>query len=360
MKILFLTSGKENAPSPRIRVLQYLPHLRQRGFECKVISYNLKHYFKPFPTERIKKLIVIAYRKFTSLYYHLFQTIRFVVLACFYDIIFIQRVLLPVFIQKLIKIFNSRIIFDFNDAIFIFRGKRVKKWRPKHHQLKIKHILKISKLIIVENRYNREFAVKYNSNVEIITGPIDTDRYFPKLNKSSGEVVLGWIGSYSTTKYLRIIENPLKLLSLRYPNLVLELIGAEDIIIEGVKVKIKRWSLDSEVSNLQNFDIGIMPLPDDNWTRGKGGYKLLQYCAIGIPCVASPVGINKEIVREGINGFLAKDEKEWVEKLVLLIKDKELRERLGRKAREIAVKEYSFYCATPKLVKIFQEVEGIK
>ena len=173
-------------------------------------------------------------------------------------------------------------------------------------------------------------------------------------------MIIGWIGSFSTTKYLRIVENPLRLLSLRYSNLVIELIGANDIVFDGVKMRTKRWNLDSEVSNLQNFDIGIMPLPDDNWTRGKGGYKLLQYCAIGIPCVASPVGINKEIVREGINGFLVKDQKDWVERLALLIEDKELRERLGRKAREIAVKEYSFYCATPKLVKIFHEVEGLK
>lgn len=347
IKILFLASGKENAPAPRTRAFQYLPHLKKRNFKCKVISYNLKFYFQPIGNfGKYRKLIIRLYRKIITLCYQFFQMIRFIISVYFYDIVFIQRVLPPIYIQKIIGILNPKIIFDFDDAIFVHSNRE--------HRLRLKYIIKISKYIIVENEYNKKFVTNYNPEVGIITGPIDTDRYFPKQKKSSEKVVMGWIGSSSTTKYLRIIKEPLKVLSHRYPRLVVELIGADNVVFEGSMIRIKKWSLDSEVSNLQNFDIGIMSLPDNCWTRGKGGYKLLQYCAIGIPCVASPVGINKEIIQEGVNGFLAKNEKEWIEKLSLLIESRVLREKMGARGRKIAVNKYSFYCAVPKLIKIFR------
>ena len=108
--------------------------------------------------------------------------------------------------------------------------------------------------------------------------------------------------------------------------------------------------METEVADLQSFDIGIMPLPDNEWTRGKGGYKLLQYMAVGVPCVASPVGINKELIRDGENGFLATTEEEWYEKLSLLIDNPELRREMGRRGRAYVVRNHSFEAAAPKLI----------
>jgi len=120
----------------------------------------------------------------------------------------------------------------------------------------------------------------------------------------------------------------------------------------------KSWSLDTEVADLQNFDIGIMPLPDNEWTRGKGGYKLLQYMAVGIPCIASPVGINMELIRDGENGFLAATEDQWYEKISLLTRDQELRKKMGMRGRDFVVKNYSFEVAAPKLISALRQLSS--
>lgn len=126
--------------------------------------------------------------------------------------------------------------------------------------------------------------------------------------------------------------------------------GVGKINFAGVNATLKKWRLDNEVATLQSFDIGIMVLPDNEWTRGKGGYKLLQYMAVGIPCVASPVGINKELIRDGENGFLATTEEEWYENLSLLIDNPELRKKMGMRGRDFVVRNYSFEVAAPKLI----------
>jgi len=137
---------------------------------------------------------------------------------------------------------------------------------------------------------------------------------------------------------------------------VIELIGAANLTVKGANIRIKEWTLDTEVKNLQNFDVGIMPLLDNEWSRGKGGYKLLQYMAVGIPCVASPVGVNAKLIREGINGYLANSEDEWYKKLEVLIKNETLRESMGKNGRKIAETQYSFEVSVPKLIKLIKEV----
>jgi glycosyltransferase involved in cell wall biosynthesis len=114
------------------------------------------------------------------------------------------------------------------------------------------------------------------------------------------------------------------------------------------------WSLESERDHLSRFDLGIMPLPDNRWTRGKGGYKLLQYMALGLPSVASPVGVNQEIIADGVNGYLARDEGEWVGRLAELVADAEKRRALGATARQLAEERYSVRAATPRLLEILR------
>ncbi|MCK4816159.1 glycosyltransferase family 4 protein, partial [bacterium] len=170
------------------------------------------------------------------------------------------------------------------------------------------------------------------------------------------KVVIGWIGSSSTTPYLSILFPVFRRLCRTHPNAYIKLIGATPINIPDVRVKQVDWDLETEVEELQEFDIGIMPLPDNEWTRGKGGYKLLQYMAVGIPCVASPVGINKELIRDGENGFLATTEEEWYEKLSLLIENPEIRKRMGLRERDFVVKNYSFEVAAPKLISVLKSL----
>jgi len=141
-------------------------------------------------------------------------------------------------------------------------------------------------------------------------------------------------------------------------NLVLKIIGGTYNPI-GIHTNNIKWSLDTELAEMSEFDIGIMPLPDDEWAKGKCGLKALQYMAMGIPCVASPVGVNTEIIQDGVNGFLAKDEKEWIEKLSLLIKNSELRQRLGKAGRKTVEERYSVKVWAPRYVEIIKKVIDI-
>ena len=218
-------------------------------------------------------------------------------------------------------------------------------------------MLKVSKVCLVENDYNRNIAASYCPKVEIITGPIDTDRYFVKDKKEERPtLVIGWAGSFSTQKYLYLIEDNLKELSKKY-NIILKLSGtSEDFSIPGVNCQTEKWDLDKEVAFIQSFDIGIVPLPDNEWTRGKGNYKLLQYMAAGIPAVASPVETSKDVIEDGVNGFLASSPKELVDKISWLVENKDLREKMGLQARLTMEKRYSLIKASEKLIKIFNEI----
>lgn len=339
MKILFLTLYDEQWAGTRIRVYQYLPTLEKQGIRCKVLP-----------------IITKDFSRYSRLRYYLsaglsavFKSLRVICLGFKYDTIFISNVLLPLHLEKMIQASNKNIVYDFCDALYagydakyiardpvrMLLGRFGKTW--------LSRMLKISRHVLVENEQNKQFASRFCQNVSVITGPVDTERYVPRQSEKSdsSNTVIGWIGSPSTTPYLESLENIFRSLCGSYPNLVIELVGAAELKIEGVPVAVKKWGFESEVNDLQNFDIGIMPLPDNEWTRGKGGYKLLQYMACGIPCVASPVGVNTDLIQDGFNGFLARNEEEWIEKLSLLIENPDLRRKMGERGRVIAEEKYS-------------------
>ncbi|MDI6840028.1 MAG: glycosyltransferase family 4 protein [bacterium] len=350
MKILFLTFGPTVVASSRTRVFQYLPFFIKDKIKFKVITYN-PSYGYTIPTvflrrELVFKIAKSLYKRINNKYnffYSFFQTVRFLSYINRYDIIFIQKVLLPTSIIERIKnIYKKPIIFDFDDAIYA--GKP-------YDKQKFDQQIPLYDLIILENSFTKQYVNEFgNDNIIMITGPIDCNRYYSKVWTKKDKIIIGWIGSLSTQKYLTMLKNTFKRLNTTYKNLIFELIGAQNIDFDGVPIRLKRWSLDNEVKDLQNFDIGIAPLPDNEWTRGKGGYKLLQYMAIGIPCVASPVGINRELVKDGENGFLAETEDEWFKKLSILIESPELRRDMGIRGRDLVVKNYSLEVAAPKLI----------
>jgi len=351
VKVLFLTEGPKIVPASRTRVLQYLPYLKKGAIDCKVISYEtgLAYYMAVSRLQNllVKKLISKAIGAY-NLFFSIFQTIRFVCKARYYDLIFIQRVLLPNFIIRFLKR-RKKIIFDFDDAIYADQ----KSYNKKRFDTQIT----LFDAIILENIYTKKYVNELgNDKVSLITGPIDCKRYRPGGWFKRDKVVIGWVGSSSTEKYLNVLKNVFEKLSARYEKLVFEFISAQKININGVRFKFKKWDFSTEVRNLQNFDIGIMPLPDNEWTRGKGGYKLLQYMAVGIPAVASPVGVNKEIIQDGTNGFLADREEEWIEKLSLLIENPELRHKLGMNGRLAMEEFYSFEVSAPKLTAALEKV----
>lgn len=356
MKILFLTYGPEIVASSRTRVFQYLPYLKKNKINYKVITYKtgLVHYLSIFQFQNllVRKLIFKAIGIY-DLFFSIFQTLRFVYIANYYDLIFIQKVLLPNFIIKFLKRRKKKIIFDFDDAIYADQKT--------YNKEKFDTQIVLYDAIILENIYTKRYVNKHgNKKILMITGPIDCKHYHPKKGIKRDKVVMGWIGISSTEQYLKILKNVFKKLSILYENLIFELVGAQKINLDGVRFTLKRWNLNTEVADLQNFDIGIIPLPDNAWTRGKGGYKLLQYMAVGIPAVASPVGVNKEIIQDGINGFLANSEEEWIEKLSLLIENPELRYKLGMKGRQTVEKSYSLKVNAPKSKAALEKVYNDK
>lgn len=204
--------------------------------------------------------------------------------------------------------------------------------------------------MIVELPSTEDVAKKYGKNITVILGPIDTERYKPADRSGHKKVTIGWIGSHGNTFYLFEISDVLEKLCRKYPDVEVKLIGTKGFVTDEPKIKLVDWSLATELQELATFDIGIMPLTDDEWSRGKGSYKLLQYGALGIPSVASPVGINNGLIQQGVNGFLAETNKEWEEKLSILIEDKPLREKMGINARKYIQENFSLEASVPKFI----------
>ncbi|MCL4479596.1 MAG: glycosyltransferase family 4 protein [Deltaproteobacteria bacterium] len=222
---------------------------------------------------------------------------------------------------------------------------------------KFDEIIQLSTHIVAGNDYLAWHAKLLNKHVSVIPTVVDTDYYKPTTTiQNKNEVVIGWIGSGSTSVYLKLLDNIWKQLPGHHSMKVIGGVYNPD----GIQTTNMRWSLGTELAEMAEFDIGIMPLPDDEWAKGKCGLKVLQYMAMAIPCVASPVGVNTEVIQDGINGFLAKDEKEWIEKLTLLIENPELRNRIGKAGRKTVEVKYSLKVWAPKYVEILKKVAGEK
>jgi glycosyltransferase involved in cell wall biosynthesis len=195
---------------------------------------------------------------------------------------------------------------------------------------------------------------KYNQSTTDISSTIATDRYLP-VNRYSNEGVLtiGWSGSHSTSVYLKLLGDVLRKLKQRQ-HFRLLVIGDAKFQLEGIEVEALPWTESSEVRDLQRIDIGLYPLPNEEWVYGKSGLKALQYMALGIPTIATAIGANFRVIEDGKSGFLVKSEEEWLERLEQLMKDANLRRAIGAKARERVESLYSVKANEPVYLKIFQ------
>lgn len=345
MKILFIVPYPTEGPSNRFRVEQYLPYLREKG-----IFYSLR----PFYNRYIYKILYkkgYYIRKAFFLLFFILSRIRDVFTAKFYDIVFIHREAYPFagwIFEYLFRIFGKKIIYDFDDAIFLKKP------------LKIKKTISSSDYIIAGNEFLRRYAIRYNKNVFTFPTCINTEIYVPNKKEPDRErVILGWIGTASTVIYLVILKEVYKILADRFKNLEFRIIGG-NFINSDLPIVYRDWSLASEVKELQEFDIGVMPLFDDDWARGKCAFKIIQYMAVGIPSVASRVGMNVEIIEDGRDGFLAGSADEWVEKLSILIQDRQLREKMGSLARIKIQNLYSIKSNKEKYINILEKTYYLK
>ena len=351
MKVLFLAVGPDNVASSRGRVYQFLGYLREANITTKVIPFTSRK----AAHKAINNIRLGFAEKTLERMYNIASFVKVAFLCRGFDAIFIQKTCLPVTFFALIKRLNDNIVFDFDDAIFD------SKVNPGTRRLKrFGFTLKNCKHVIAGNAYLKERAIDLNDKVSVIITPVDTDRLFPNGENRvlKKEVVIGWIGSPDTCGYLHDLRGVFQTLISRYDGVRFEFVGA-DAFYKGLSgFTIKEWSFARESEDLRNFDIGVMPLNNNEWSRGKCGYKLLQYMAVGIPCVASPTGVNTELVKNGVNGFLAGSEDEWIEKLSILNEDDNLRIRMGLEGRKRAEVAYSYNVIAPRLIDCLKEISA--
>jgi glycosyltransferase involved in cell wall biosynthesis len=365
MKVLFVISGTNRVAASRYRVYQYLPSLESRGIECRVISSisdlatRLAIRSPEFGTlARMVYYVYIFIERFFRFWPILLAAGRF-------DIVFLQRATFPFGLAKLLRQRSKRMVFDIDDAIFMpdTPKKNLITWIKSFiKEGELKDTLKASDCVIVENEYIKDYVKRYCDKIYKIPGPIDTDRYSVKREQSTEnreQIVIGWIGSPATTVYLHLLDDVFRSILARFQNVKIVLIGAGNYNFPDKRVIKKEWSYETEVSDLQEFDIGVMPMPDDKWTKGKLGCKMLQYMAVGVPPVVSYTHTNEEIIREGENGYLVKSTAECIDKLSSLITDAGLRKRIGEAGRQTVEKVCSVRQNTPRLLEVFNSLKTV-
>jgi glycosyltransferase involved in cell wall biosynthesis len=330
MKIAFLVSRLDK-PSTKFRIIAYLPLLRESGIKTEVFT-------------RSKKTIE-QWRTFSKL--------------STYDLVVIQKKLFSFMALAYIRRQSRKLIYDFDDAVMFKNGEKMDMVKP-FRQKRFDRTIRFCDHIIAGNTYLKEGARLVSDRISVIPTPVDTDKYIPggkAVNKKG--ITIGWLGSKSTIRYLKTLTPVFSELQSRFPDVQISVVSDRFEGIEEITAIKKIWREDEELCDLQSFDIGIMPLPDDPWTKGKCGFKLLQYQAVGLPVVCSPVGVNREMIVDGVNGFHANTHQEWFDRLNQLISSSELRNRMGKTGREMVAKKYSLKALWPKFLMTINNVLNV-
>jgi len=336
MKVLLLSRYGPLGASSRVRSYQYLPCLKSHGIDVTVSSLLGDDYLRKFYSGRVNHL--------TARIGPYFQRAIDLLKSRRFDLLWIEKELfpwLPSWCEMLIARLGVPYIVDYDDAVFHKYDTHSNIFVRKLLEKKIDAVMRNAAVVTAGNEYLMERAKKAGARrVEYLPTVIDLERYFVKDNVENPVFTIGWIGSPATARYLEMIR-PVLLEWDKKNNTRFVIIGVDSFKLDGTRVEHRPWSQSSEVPEIQKFDVGIMPLPDNLWEKGKCGYKLIQYMACGKPVIASPVGVNSEIVKHGTNGFLAHSRKEWLKALDLLYADHELRHKMGNAGRE---KVESAYC----------------
>ncbi|MFV5701779.1 glycosyltransferase family 4 protein [Flavobacterium sp. XS2P12] len=336
MKILYLTKYSRNGASSRLRSYQYFPFLEAKGISVSVSPFFDEDYLiNLYSGKRTAKRKLLKF--YLTRFFTLFSIYK-------YDRIVIEKELFPYFFswfEKVLHQLKVEYVVDYDDAIFHNYDLSTNKLISFLLKNKINNVMKYSGCVVAGNGYLLVRAKESGAKkIVILPTVIDVDVYKAKNNYVTSKIIIGWIGSPSTFKYVKNSKSVFSKL-LEKENVELHIIGATEDLGLGSNVKYLKWTEESEVALISQFDIGIMPLENTPWELGKCAYKLIQYMGCGIPVVASAVGMNKVVVDEGINGFLVREEAQWLDKLSQLIEDSALREALGKKGRIKAESEFS-------------------
>lgn len=355
MRYVLFGNAATNIAAIRYRVIKFADMLEAEGHTCQVCllsSYPLWERLWDRGNKFTKALyVVLTTLNRVGQFRHVFGA----------DAVFFRGPVMaygygpPVF-ERLIRVVNPRMVYDIDDAV----------WEPPDGVtspfmaiVDLDWVWKMCRMCrhgIVGNTYLKENVEKHNPNVTIIPTCIDMDLHTQKVYPSGDEpVVLGWTGLYTNLVYMDLIADVIKELAQKY-NIKLSIATGRPYELAGVEVVNHRWQKKDEINYLQEADIGLMPLEYSRCAVGKCAFKALQYMGVGTPCVISPVGMNAEVVEDGVNGFLADNPEEWYAKLEQLIVDASVRERMGRAARQTVIEKYSHQANYPKFKRVMELV----
>jgi len=357
MRVLAVVpSVYDTSPGQRFRIEQWEPILRDGGVE---ITYA------PFETDELRRVLyergnVLA--KFGAVTRNMRRRRDELADLAGYDLIYIFReaaLLGPPWFERRIAKSDVPVVFDFDDAVFhAYKSPSNGYLSYLKFPAKIAEICRLATHVIAGNEYLADYARANNSSVTIIPTTIDTDKYLPIKRDEPETLTIGWSGSFSTIQHLDTIRDVLQELA-KTERFKLRVIGTTSYDLPDVDVEAIPWRSQTEIDDLAQIDIGLMPLPDDNWSKGKCGLKALQYMALGIPTICSPIGVNSTIIEDGRNGFLADGKAEWIEKIKRLMHDAELRRKIGLLAgRDTVEREYSAKAIAPKVLEVFRSASN--
>jgi len=354
MKVLVLSKYPRMGASSRLRTLQYLPLLDQQDFEFTVHSL--------FDQAYLENLYSKGSRSRLAIFKHYTKRLLTLSSAWRYDLVWIEYEIfpyLPAFAEQFLALIGKKYIVDYDDAIFhnydLSTNPLIRRFLAK----KIDTVMANSSCVTAGNAYLAERAQIAGAKcIEWVPTVVDQSRYMPRLKVEGSPKVIGWIGSPSTQKYILDIKEALHTVCERHSARLL-LVGANQDIVDklpGIEVEVAPWSEDSEARLIQQMDIGIMPLPNGPWEKGKCGYKLIQYMATGVPVIASPIGVNNDIISGSCCGYLADDPEQWASSLNTLLSSADQREKFGKAGRKAVEDIYSLQVQAPILARIFNSI----
>jgi glycosyltransferase involved in cell wall biosynthesis len=350
-RLFFFTRYGAISASTRYRFCQFIPALQQQGYEC--------HVYALFDDEFQRKKIIEGTFSYCRIAVAIVRTIIKIALLQKTDLIIIHKEIfpfIPPIFEWLLSKTNRKIIYDFDDAIFItYENHRFGIIRLLLKN-KIRCIIRNARGVIAGNKYLSDYARNDNDFVTILPTVVDLNRYsFIKKVKNNDNFTVGWIGSPSTSEYLKAIE-PVFQEFFRTRKGLLYIIGAAiNYHPAGVPLLTNNWNEENEIEQLLKFDVGVMPLPNIPWAWGKCGFKIIQYFACGLPAIASPVGMNNEIIIDGTNGFLPHTYDAWLDALTKIYDSPKLRERMGAMGRKLVEERYSLQCMTKPYIKFIND-----
>ena len=354
MNVLLLSPYPIMAGSTRLRLHQYLPFLQAQGHRVTIWSFfNEADYRALYQNGNWP-------RKLLAFFAGTLRSWRLMLALPRYDVCVIHREVAPLgfgLFEFLTAKCARRLVYDFDDAVFepnVSAANRLFAFLKSPRKIPV--LLARCDAAIAGNSYLEHYAKKFVRRTQQLPTPVDTQHFTPHRKAESAPIVIGWIGSHSTAPYLTLVREALQRLQLEMgEQLRLVFIGAGNFRVPDLDAEYQTWRLENEVEELRQFDIGIMPMPDNRWTRGKCGFKALLYMSVGLPVVCSPVGFNREIITPETNGLWAETATQWYEALHRLAHDVELRQRMGAHGRRLVEEKFSVEKCAPRFEAILRE-----